>query len=90
MKQLFILPRVRQFRAKDSSVIEEVAYISNRKLACTFVTFKSGDTYMYKQTPFKVYKSLRRAQFFGKSVGRRFNKILKWNYEYSKVPKERP
>lgn len=62
----------------ESSVLDAVGYDANAKELT--VVLKSGDTYVYRNVPEKVYNNLMAAE----SKGKFFTKNIKDKYEYTK------
>lgn len=79
------IPRFRSFKAKDSSVIREIHFVSNFNNEMLFAEFQSGAVYKYDNVPFVVYKALKTIRKTG-SVGSLFNELVKRpNYKYERV-----
>lgn len=80
------LPRVRNFNTKNSSVINSIHFISDFKNENLFVEFNNGSLYKYDNVSFKVYKTLKKSNRKGKSVGSLFHNLVKTQgYEYKKI-----
>ena len=80
------LPRMRNFKTKNSSMINSIHFISDFKNETLFVEFKNGGLYSYDKVSFKVYKDLKKANRKRESVGSLFHNLVKsQDYEYKKV-----